>query len=200
MRILILTHPRSGGFTFLSWIASELQLKAYHEPLLNPSANPDIWNPILCSDLVIKEHISRFADVGMSIQEVTEGFDKVVFHTREDLHAAGISRAKQHETGDSHLVYHMDMAWEESHSVEIGKASKEISDLRDSVLLQASGCDSPHIITTYCGIYQEFTDIPIITKFLGISDPQWLSIIHPKRRLQNGNSLIDKPRKKIKFI
>jgi len=33
MRILVLKHRRAGGFALFQWIASELQLHHYHEPL-----------------------------------------------------------------------------------------------------------------------------------------------------------------------
>jgi hypothetical protein len=136
----------------------------------------------------------------MPLQEVIGGFDRVIFHTRRNLDEASISRAKQLDTGDSHLVYPMDTEWGENHSDQILNATREISDLRDSVLFQASLCKVPHISTTYCGIYREFTDIPIITEFLGISDPQWMDIIHPKRRLQNGDLSLCVPYKRPKFI
>lgn len=200
MRILILTHPRSGGFSLLSWISSEIGLKSYHEPLSDPGVSPDIWNPKLCPDVIIKEHASRFIERGMSIQGVIEGFDKVIFHTRRNLDEASISRAKQLDSGDSHLVYVMNTQWEEDHHRQILEASRELSDSRSLILSQASLCEGAHITTTYCGVYREFTDIPIITKFLGILDPQWLDIIHPKRRLQNGESSLPAPHKRPKFI
>lgn len=200
MRILILTHPRSGGFSLLAWLSAELGMLSYHEPLMDTNLSHDIWNSEIVPCVIIKEHISRLEDVGLDISEIIKGFDKVIFHTRRDLHAAGISRAKQRESGDSHEIYHIDASWEGSHSHEIEKASREISNHRDSILSHASECEIPHIITTYCGIYQELTDIPLITKFLGMGDPQWLSIIHPSRRLQNGNPNSGPPRIKIKLI
>jgi hypothetical protein len=160
----------------------------------------DIWDRLLWPDIIIKEHISRFSDAGMSIQEIIGGFDRVIFHTRKNLEEAGISRAKQSESGDSHLVYHMDTEWKDTHSAQILGAIREISDLRDSISFQESLCEVEHISTTYCGIYKESTDIPIILKFLAISDPQWLDIIHPKRRLQNGDLSLSSPRKKTRLI
>jgi hypothetical protein len=151
-------------------------------------------------NVCIKEHIYRFTDAGLDIPEIINGFDKVIFHTRKNLEEAGISRAKQSESGDSHLVYHMDTAWKETHSGQILSAMREISDFRDSISFQESLCEVEHLSTTYCGIYKDFTDIPIILKFLAIPDPQWLDIIHPNRRLQNGDLSLSPPRKKVKFI
>jgi len=200
MRILILTHPRSGGSTFLAWISSELEIQSCQEPIMNPNVPDDVWNPQMYPNVCIKEHIHRFTDAGLDIQEIINGFDKVIFHTRRDLEEAAISRAKQAESGESNLVYHMDPEWKETHSGQILSARREISDFRDSISFQQSLCEVEHISTTYCGIYREFTDIPIILKFLAISDPHWLDIIHPKRRLQNGDLSLSPPRKKAKLI
>ena len=42
MRLLILTHERSGGMSLLNWLGRELGLNSYHEPFNNPIKPLDI--------------------------------------------------------------------------------------------------------------------------------------------------------------
>jgi hypothetical protein len=56
------------------------------------------------------------------------------------------------------------------------------------------------ISTTYEGIYETKKDISLITDTLGIYDPKWLSVIDPKRRLQNGDPKLSRPKIKPKLI
>ena len=35
MKVLILTHGRSGGLSLSRWVGNELHLKLFHEPFIN---------------------------------------------------------------------------------------------------------------------------------------------------------------------
>ena len=52
MRILVLTHKRSGGLSLITWIANELTYEIIHEPNLT---NPIIKHKILTdNDIIVK--------------------------------------------------------------------------------------------------------------------------------------------------
>jgi hypothetical protein len=106
----------------------------------------------------------------------------------------------QLETGESHVIYTLDDKWISLHQREIHKAEGELIITQKLLLDQASFCTGKIISTTYEGIYETKKDISLITDTLGIYDPKWLSVIDPKRRLQNGDPKLSEPKIKPKFI
>ena len=200
MRVLILTHPRSGGFSLLSWISRELNHISYHEPFLNPShaqTCPDVWHRL---DMVMKEDITHLIDAGVDLFRFMESFDRVILHVRTDLRELAISWARQLATGESHLVYEMNEQWISDHAEEISQAEARAVRLQGKILAQKSKCPVPCITTSYEGIYTSKRDIPKLCQFLGISDPQWLDSINPARRLRNGDSTLEEAVRKIRII
>jgi len=200
MRVLILTHPRSGGFSLLSWISRELNHISYHEPFLNPShaqTCPDVWHRL---DMVMKEDITHLIDAGVDLFRFMESFDRVILHVRTDLRELAISWARQLATGESHLVYEMNEQWISDHADEISQAEARAVRLQGKILAQKSKCPVPCVTTSYEGIYTSKRDIPKLCQFLGISDPQWLDSINPARRLRNGDSTLEEAVRKIQII
>ena len=64
MRVLILTHPRSGGRSLLTWICNELGYWIYHEPTV------DQYGEVLSKkNIVVKDFPNRIIDAGYNINE-----------------------------------------------------------------------------------------------------------------------------------
>jgi hypothetical protein len=200
MRVLILTHPRTGGFSLLSWIARELDHHSYHEPFLSPDhaqTYPDVgYRP----DVVVKEDITHLLDLGIDLFRFIQSFDRAIFHIRTDLDDLAISWARQLASGESHLVYEMNEQWISDHAKEIAQAKARGARLQEIILAQKRLCPIPFMATSYEGVYVTRQDVPKIRQFLGISDPQWLDAINPVRRLRNGDASLKKVTKKIRII
>jgi hypothetical protein len=199
MRILILTHPRSGGFSLLAWISKELNFEAFHEPFLNPKHTRTHYNALISPRVVVKEDISHLVSVGLDVKDFVRSFDRVIFHLREDHRAAAISLVRQLEVGESHVVYPMNAIWIAARETQISKRTKDLMGIHSAILYQAVTSPTPSIQTTYEGIYDSGDDITKICQFLDISDPQWLDMIHPARRLQNGTPM-PPPVRKAKLL
>ena len=189
MRILILTHPRSGGFSLLSWISRELGSESYHEPFLNPEHTRAHYNALTRPRACVKEDISHLFSVCLDVKDFVSSFDRVIFHLREDHRSAAISLVRQLESGESHEVYEIDDAWIAAREEKILSKADELRRVTESIIYQQTLSSLPSIRTSYEGVYSSGDDIPKICQFLGITDPQWLDIVNPARRLQNGTPM-----------
>jgi hypothetical protein len=199
-RILILTHPRSGGFSLLHWLGNELGIDSYHEPLLKGIDSFEYSDSICNPNVIVKEQLDSIIDLNLDPIRFINSFDLVIFHTRVNIESCSISKIMQLETGESHVSYTLDAKWISLHQKEIRKAGEELIITQKLLLDQASFCTGKIISTTYEGIYETKKDISLITDTLGIYDPKWLSVIDPKRRLQNGDPKLSEPKIKPKFI
>jgi len=193
MRVLILTHPRSGGFSLLSWISRELGYTSYHEPLQSEFRSLIQNTP----NVVVKEDVSSVLLFFPDIDTYMSKFDRVIFHTRENLRDCAISRVRQLETGESHVVYAIDAAWLAAHEAQITRTEMESMGIHGAILSAASHFNGIGITTSYEGVYHSGADIQRICQFIGVSDPQWTEIIDPKRRLQGGDLGLLQSRKKL---
>ncbi len=200
MRILILTHPRSGGFSLLSWLTSEMEQRSYHEPLHHGPLCDDFLDTLSNPHVIVKEHLQSIIAAGLDPLPFINSFDRVIFHVRRNLRDCSISLIRQHQTGESHLTYGLDPDWLETYQEEISSMESELTRIQREILEQSHQCVSEFILTSYEGVYASGEDVPLILDFLGIYDPQWLDIIHPKRRLRDGDSTLSVPRKKVKLI
>ena len=201
MRILILTHPRSGGFSLLNWISSELDYKSYHEPLLNGPDCKDFLDSASNPDVVVKEDVSHIVlSIFTDLESYLSGFDRIIFHTRDNLKDCAISRVRQLETGESHVIYAIDDAWLAASENNITRTKMESIGIHGVILSAAARHKEIGITTSYEGVYHSGDDVQRICQFLGIADPQWLDVIDPKRRLQGGDTNLKDPTKKRVII
>lgn len=187
MRILILTHPRSGGFNLLAWISKELGSESYHEPLLNPDHVSDQRSALTSPDCVVKEDISHVIDLGLNVGKFIGAFDLVILHIREDRRDTAISWVRQIESGESHKVYEIDDEWIRAREWKIREIETMLMGLQGTILWHGANPVRPCLKTSYEGIYHSGQDIPALCQFLGISEPRWTDLLSPGRRLRNGN-------------
>ena len=196
MRVLILTHPRSGGFSLLAWISRELNHESYHEPFLNPKhtrAHADaLTRPRAC----VKEDITHLIDQGIDVRDFVAKFDLVLFHLRKNHRATAISWVRQLEAGESHEIYALDEDWIRAREPKIARTCNDLMGINGAILYQASVCQVPHLYTSYEGIYETGEDISRICELIGVRDPLWLDMLNPKRRLQNGTPMPDPVKKR----
>lgn len=93
MRILVLKHRRAGAFVLSQWIASELQLHHYHEPLgeEHPFNRHNAERALYGDNVVIEEIPESIKEFGVDYNDYLNTFDKIVCLTRKDLRECAIS-------------------------------------------------------------------------------------------------------------
>lgn len=208
MRILILTHPRSGGLSLMNYIGNELNYTQYHEPF-NYLTNEDINTKVLMEDnIVVKDFPNHIINKGNNLNDVVSKFDKVIIHHRGNHRDVAISLAYfQYGYGSNlHETYKVTDEWIKDNERWIQEITVDMEQM--SYLLQnmeSNDC----MRTTYDGIYMEpmvngiindKSDIPKLLKYLRIHNPFHLDILDKRHRLQNGDIGMDDIKVKPKLI
>lgn len=195
MRILILTHGRSGGLSLSRWIIDELNYTLYHEPFIK--YDKDYIENIICTqdNIVVKDFPYNLILKGFDVYNFMKTFDKVIFHKRMNTRDTAISnvsgwqRNKEFKNTISlwHETYELNEEWIEKNLDAIEQEEKEIAE-RDSVLNNIYYDNSIEgLRTTYENIFENNSDITKLTEYLGIKETNWLDILNPKHKLRNGN-------------
>ena len=189
MRVLILTHPRSGGMSLLQFIKYELVYEEYHEPffandsgLTEEQINRELF---LKDNIIVKDFPFRIVEKGFNVGDVISKFDKVIIHHRGNHRDVAISLTyfQENDGNKIHKTYEMTDQWIKDNEgkieqmmVDTKQMFNEIQDLKNENCLR----------TTYEGIYNDKSDIPKLLKYLNIYNPRYLDILDKRHRLQNG--------------
>ena len=128
MRLLILTHERSGGMSLLNWLKRELGLNSYHEPF---NTNPGPADILTRENIIVKEFPHNIKDwCTMGLNEFISTFDYVIVLTRENTYEAAISSvfmgSKERGTEHAHTIYTMNDEWIEKYKSDILLKQKEL--------------------------------------------------------------------------
>lgn len=201
MRVLILTHPRSGGFSLLKYIVNELKYSQFHEPF-NNLTNVEINSKLLVmDDIVVKDFPHHIESKGYNLFDVISKFDKIIVHYRDDDTDTAISLTHAHTNIDGiekmHQPYNIDDEWmrdKKNNIEEMMVDVKKKSDIVRNLIINGS------LKTTYEGIYNNKSDIPKLLNFLGISSPIHLDILDNRHKLQNGDIGMSNYKVKSKLI
>lgn len=186
MRILIITHPRSGGKSLLDWISKETGYHGYHEPALD---DKDLMNIISTRDNILVKTFPFFLhEHNINIEEFSGTFDKVICHVRENILDVAISLSHANQRDDEnhtkwHNTYQVDEEW-------IKKNKNDIDDFTYHTELsynQIMKLDIDCLRTTYDGIYENKTDIDKLISYLEIPKPLHLDRLDKRHRLRNGD-------------
>ena len=177
MRILIITYPRSGGYSLSTWISSELNYIHLHEPF-SPN-HEELLEYIDYDNIVVKEFLFRIDN------DFISKFDKVIIHKRLNFRDVAISWVySDNKVGDykNHKIYDLNNDWVERHEDEInrmenwvGKLSEKLDELNINALR-----------TTYENLFEGKNDVEKVKSFLNMGDLKYLDLLDGKRRLQNG--------------
>jgi hypothetical protein len=183
MRILVLTHERSGGLSLITWIASELTCEIIHEPDLTDQT---IKHKVLTdNDIIVKifpEHIDP-----NEFNEFLNTFDKIIIHKRDNVNDVAVSLFYSEEKRDVnknlHDTYEFDYKCKEDNKDKI-EHCKQIVIKKHEIL---DNINHPNIIrTSYDSIYYNDKDVIKICDYINVINPIWLDVINNKRKLQNG--------------
>ena len=183
MRILILTHERSGGFSLTNWIGNELNVDIYHEPFNSPTIDSNVFGNSNC---VVKIFPKFPITLGINFFDFINSFDRVILHKRKNKLDASISLAylKNNINFGYHNTYEIDEKWIEDNQLLINTELSNIENFDkeiENILLKT------YIETTYEGVFETKEDINKIVKFLDFkNEPKWLDWLDNKRRLRGG--------------
>ena len=204
MRVLILTHPRSGGMSLLQYIKYELEYTEYHEPffgngngLTDEQINTELF---VNNNIIVKDFPFRIKERGYDLMDVISKFDKVIIHHRgshRDVAISLIYAELNERSNQMHVPYEINDEWIKGNEYEIEQRMDQIKDMFHTIQdLNYEKC----IRTTYDGIYNDKSDIPKLLKYLNIYNPRYLDILDKRHRLQNGDIGMDNVKVKPKLI
>jgi len=204
MRVLILTHPRSGGMSLLQYIKYELGYEEYHEPFFgndNGLTEEQINRELFLKDnIIVKDFPFRIVERGYNVGDVISKFDKVIIHNRGSHRDVAISLTYgelNERANEMHLPYKLDDEWIKDNEHIIEKRIIETKEMYNSLeVIKNDKC----LITTYDGIYNDKSVIPRLLKYLNIYNPRYLDILDKRHKLQNGDIGMDNVKVKPKLI
>jgi hypothetical protein len=189
MRILILKHRRAGAFVLSQWIASELQLHHYHEPLGedNPFNRHNAERALYGNNVLIEEIPESIKEFGLNYVEFLGSFDKIVGLTRNDIKECAIS-LQTFIRKDKYEQYNIiNTDWLNLNENEF-KKNEEYLNKSKLEILNVTNC----LQVTYEDIFETKKDIQKLVNYLEINKLKHsdeLNIIDPAaKKLRNVSS------------
>ena len=165
MRILILSHPRSGSFTLASWLAKEINAIAIIDPIEEVKNN----------HCVVRS---------TNLAEDLNSYDCVIAHLRKNTKETAISRAylKLNPDYDPHMTYIITDQWISDNYSLIEELAAECRTY-NKMLRKIKREDLIH--TTYEKCYAGNTSIEAIAELIGMNKPfKYADMIHHTKRYQ----------------
>jgi hypothetical protein len=165
MRILILSHPRSGSFTLASWLAKEINATLFIDPIEEVKNN----------HCVVRS---------TNLAEDLNPYDCVIVHFRKDAKETAISRAylQLNPNYDPHMAYTITDHWIFDNYSLIEELAAECR-THNEMLRKIKRDDLIH--TTYEKCYVGNASIEAIAELIGMNKPfKYADIIHHTKRYQ----------------
>jgi LPS sulfotransferase NodH len=167
VKILVLSHTRSGSTTLCKWISNELDIELDETPY-----NKKIFNEIFeKTDIIRKIVIEEY----LPSNDIINKFDKVICLTRENSIDTAISFIVANKTNIWHNEYVVSAEWISKHTFEITDISRRY-DVMKNYLKKINGL---HI--TYEEIYIK-NNITHLLKYLDITDLHFLDMLNSNKK------------------
>jgi hypothetical protein len=186
MRILVLKHRRAGGFNLSQWIASELQLHHYHEPLGedNPFNRHNAERALYGGNVVIEEIPESIKEFGLDYEEYLNTFDKIICLTRNDIKECAIS-LQTFIRKDKYEQYNIiNTDWLNLNQSEFNLNEEYLNKSKIEILNVINGLQ-----VTYEDIFETKKDVQEVVNYLGMNKLRYietLNIIDPAaKKLRN---------------
>lgn len=191
MRVLILTHERSGGMSLLMWLSTELSHDnkphdCYHEPHNNSSGPSDLFTN---QNVLVKEFPKSIEENGHSLHEFINTFDYVIRLIRNNTYDTSISQtfimSPERGNNSEHEVYDVDKEWVERNQKEISKTQQEFEDKIEKLKSIDKG-----ILVSYENIYEGKSDIDLIKNHLKLNWLRFGELLNNKYKLRGGKPVL----------
>lgn len=163
MKILVLSHTRSGSTVFCKWLSKELNIELdetqYHYKTFNTLFNKD--------KIIIKIVIEEYDPPN----EIVEKFDKVICITRENSIESAISFVNADTKAEWHVTYKLTNEWIDSNKDKIIKRVYIFQHLKKHLK------NKDLFQITYENIYINKVDIDRVLSYLHIEKPKHLDML-----------------------
>jgi hypothetical protein len=166
MRILIITHPRSGSYTLANWLAKEINAMTIIDPIEEVKNN---------------HCVVRSTNLAGDLNK----YDCVIVHIRENTRETAISMAysQLNKDCDYHAPYTITDQWISDNYSLIKELDSECKAYNE-MLVKIEREDLIH--TTYEQCYAGNQSIEAIAELIGMNKPfRYADIIHHTKRYQS---------------
>lgn len=183
MRVLVLSHTRSGSTTLCKWISKELNLKLDETPYNYKTFNSVFESNNIIRKIVVEEYYPTKEDIVK--------FDKVVCLTRESSVDAAISFLVANRSDVWHNEYTIDKEWIDNNMSEILNYSNTYEKMKYNVKKYNS------LQVTYENIYINKSEINNVINHLNITNPMHLNLLDYNKKYRKDNTAFIKLKKII---
>ena len=168
MRILIITHPRSGGTILGKWLSEELGYDFINEPDYE-YANDKVKNAAKSQDnVVVKIFPYRFTQNNIDVLSFIKTYDKVICHLRSNPLDVAISLTHSKITRNFNYTYEIDNEFLELNKEMISNQIEVVKNFYYQDIKKYN--DVKSLYTTYDGIFNSGEDVSKIMNYLNINE------------------------------
>ena len=180
MRVLIITHPRSGGTTLTKWLSKELGYNCINEPDYE-EANDKIKLAAESDDnIVAKIFPYRLTQNNINVESFIKTYDKVIFHLRTNPLDVAISLVHSKITRNFNLEYTLDNDFIKTNE---DKIIYEIEVVKNFYYQDVKKYFNKDLFyTTYEDVYNTGNDIDKIKNYIGIDKLEYIDLINTKNK------------------
>ena len=175
MRVLILSHTRSGSTTLCKWISKELNLKLDETPYNHKTFNSVFESNNILRKIVVEEYYPTKEDINK--------FDKVICLIRENSTEASISFIQSKNVNQWHNQYEITTQWINENK---NKILKQIY-IYDGLKLKLKGYKMFQI--TYEGLFINKCEVNQILTYMEIDSPKYLDMLDYDKKYRKDNNV-----------
>jgi hypothetical protein len=168
MRVLIITHPRSGGTTLTKWLSKELGYNCINEPDYE-EANDRVKAAAKFDDnIVAKIFPYRLTQNNTDVEDFIKTYDKVICHLRSNPLDVAISLVHSKITKNYSDTYEIDNEFLELNKEMISNRIEAVKNFYYTDVKKYNNINS--LYTTYDGIFNSGEDVSKIMNYLNINE------------------------------
>ena len=175
MKILVLSHTRSGSTTLCKWLSKELNIELDETPF-----DINVFDSVFQKENIIRKILTESCSLS---NETINKFDKVIFLTRENSIDSAISFIVT-DNRNWHVDYEITSDWINDNKNEIFKEFNKYNMLK----LKMKKYDGFHV--TYEDIYINKKSVNTILDYLNINSPKYLDMLEYTKRYRKDGIIV----------
>jgi len=197
MRILIITHPRSGGTILTQWLSKELGYSFINEPDYEEANDSAKIAANSEDNIVVKIFPYRFTNNNVDVLSLIKTYDKIICHMRSNPLDVAISLTHSLLTKNFNLPYIIDNEFLETNLNLILEQIETVKNFYYLDVKKYVSIDS--LCTTYDDVYNTKKDIDNIKEFIGLNELKFIDMLDVDNKYSKGNLNLDMLRKHPKI-
>jgi LPS sulfotransferase NodH len=175
MKILVLSHTRSGSTMLCKWLSKELNIELDETPF-----DINVFDSVFQKENIIRKILTESCSLS---NETINKFDKVIFLTRENSIDSAISFIVT-DNRNWHVDYEITSDWINDNKNEIFKEFNKYNMLK----LKMEQYDGFHV--TYEDIYINKKSVNTILDYLNINSPKYLDMLEYTKRYRKDGIIV----------